>query len=194
MESNPFSAYGYYQRGVYVAGPHILENEGRLMEEEEIDTQQALADFNKAIELNPNFIKAYYHLATLYFSLDIDDTAAQELLEHALSIEPNNVECLLLYADLVSYEGVPQHALEIMDRVIEAEPSAKHLFFKARTLVDSGEAEWSLENFAQGGSLYQAAIEVFQQVVQMEDNDEFLPDSHEYIDYCRHMIKSHVCH
>lgn len=193
IESHPDSASAYYQRGILLAGDYMLPAQvhGRS---EQNDVPQAIDDFNTAIDLDPSLVDAYYQLANLYFALSIDDRTAQELLEKALNLAPNNIDCLLLYADLICCEGVNAYAIEILDRVISEDPSAKHFFYKARTLMDNGEIAWNADNFVQGGNLFQAAIEIFQQVTLMEDNDLYFPEAQEYINHCQHVLSSHVCH
>lgn len=193
IDSHPESANAYYQRGILLAGEYIAPSErhGRY---EESDIPQAIADFNQAIELDPSFVNAYYQQANLYFALDIDDSTAEHLLETALNIDPNNIDCLLLYADLICCEGVNAYAIEILDRVIASEPTAKHFFYKARTLMDNGEIAWNADNFEQGESLFQAAIEIFQQVTTMDDNEDYLPEADEYINHCLCVLSSHVYH
>ncbi|EGU29586.1 hypothetical protein VII00023_09249 [Vibrio ichthyoenteri ATCC 700023] len=193
IESQPNLASAYYQRGILLAGEYMLPVMHHSRNEQN-DVPQAIADFNHAIELDPNLVDAYYQLANLYFALDIDDHTAQELLEAALNLAPNNIDCLLLYADLICCEGVNAYAIEILDRVIGEDPSAKHFFYKARTLMDNGEIAWNGDNFAQGGSLFQAAIEIFQQVMIMEDSEQYQPEAHEYINHCQQVLANHVYH
>ncbi len=193
IEANPNSANAYFQRGVFFGRGNIesIERYGHYTEEH---SSQALCDYRKAIELDSHFIKAYFHQASLLFALDMDDSTAEDIIEQALSIAPSNVECLLLYADIVCCDGVNPHAIEILDRVIATAPCAKHFFYKARALMDCGEMDWFLDNIVQGTTYLKAAISIFEQVLLMDDNGECLDETIEYIEQCYYLLDSHIYH
>jgi len=94
----------YYKRGVLYGGEHIDSDERRETEYHG-DHSRSIEDFDKVIELKPDFAIAYYHKACIYFDLDIDDNEAVCLVEQALNLEPNNSKFILKGEAIHTYHG-----------------------------------------------------------------------------------------
>ncbi|MFM2313566.1 MAG: hypothetical protein RLZZ04_2842 [Cyanobacteriota bacterium] len=55
------------------------------------DFELAIADFNQAIQINPNDADAYYNRASIYFQLGKDELAIADY-KRVIEIDPNNAE------------------------------------------------------------------------------------------------------
>ncbi len=161
-------AQAYYQRGL-ILGCDYTYNKDKLVHLEYGDSDQAIADFEKAIELDPKFVAAYAEKASLYLHLDIDDQGAAELMEHALTIDPNNIPCMNLYMSLTSTQGMNGECIEITKRIIELEPTAKHKFDLAEVYFLIGEEYVGVLDDESRENLEQAVIHFDQIIAENED-------------------------
>ncbi len=101
LRFDPTDSQSYDRRGFirYQIGqvsddiPHLISNDIRLPIRYDIRHQGeikklALADYNQAIRLNPNFAEAYYHRAIVYDDLGYTATALDDY-KQVLAIDPN---------------------------------------------------------------------------------------------------------
>lgn len=94
--------------------------------------ENAIAAYNKAIELKPDFFDAVYNLAALYFNKGV------EFLEEANKVPAREVE---KYDVLIGKSNVEfKHSIPYMERALEIEPtnmqtleSLRNLYFRYRT-------------------------------------------------------------
>ncbi|WP_253817462.1 tetratricopeptide repeat protein [Vibrio coralliilyticus] len=163
----------YYQRGIIHGGVHIQSNE-RLDSDYLGDYSQAIEDFDRVIELQPNMAHAYYHKACIYFDLDLDDDEAESLLERALDLEPNNPCYLIKYAEVITYHGENGDvAAELLEKVLVQEHSASNCMLSGHYLLQHASYECLVGNESQALKLYQKAMERLQQAVEKD---------HEYLE------------
>ncbi|TKB51951.1 hypothetical protein [Ferrimonas aestuarii] len=176
---NPNCAQAYYQRGL-IHGAIYTYNKEKLVHLEYGDSDQAIADFEKAIELDPKFVAAYAEKASLYLHLDIDDVGGAELMEQALAIEPDNIACLNLYMSLTSTQGINGECIDICKKIIELQPTAKHKYDLAETYFYLAEEyvgvldQESLENLEQAILQLNVVIEEDQDEIVVKESRELL--------------------
>ena len=137
---------------------NFLRGREMLREQTEPSLKQALALFEKAIELDPNFAKAYVgvadchrHLADRGFELaDTSVTTVRPLLDRALSLDPNLPEAhAALSAMFFNMDDVLASEAEAR-RALELNPSLPdtywHLFELAALKGDPGEMVRQIES------------------------------------------------
>ncbi|MFX4228658.1 MAG: tetratricopeptide repeat protein [Porticoccaceae bacterium] len=98
------------------------------------------ADLEKAMELDPDALQgsAYTSLGTLMFKVPGwpigfgDDKKAEELLQHALEINPDGIDPNYFYGDYLRSKKRYTEARAYMQHALEAEPR------QGRELADSG--------------------------------------------------------
>jgi tetratricopeptide (TPR) repeat protein len=134
--SNPdiLDANFYYYYGA------ALERDGQF--------DKSIAQFHKAIELNPDFAEAYNYLGFMYADKNIKLEEARDLIERALSYEPENGAYLDSMGWVYYREGQVDKALTYLQRAITAigEDSTvyDHLGDVYRKL---GEANKAIQNY-----------------------------------------------
>jgi tetratricopeptide (TPR) repeat protein len=86
--------------------------------------EEALADFNSAIALDPEYADAYYwHSWPIYF-LDYDIEGIKKDMRKAIELEPENL-FFCLETGLVYYHyGEPEEAVEEYERCLELDPNS----------------------------------------------------------------------
>ncbi len=120
------SAYNY--RGVaYLA-------EGRY--------EPAIADFNRALKLQPSYVKPYYNNALAYRHLGKYPLAIQNLND-AIRIDPDCIRCYNLRG--LIYKKMGQYDLAVNDytAIIQKDPTLYKAYFN-RALAYSAAGEWSM--------------------------------------------------
>ena len=90
------------------------------------DTDKALADISKAIELDPNLAEAYCLRAILYYDrLDKIDLALYDL-NKALELDPKDILAYMHRADIYYEQEKYDLALKDIDSVLEIDPKDKY--------------------------------------------------------------------
>lgn len=108
------NAISYYQAGI-----KFEENKEYL---------KAIEQFLKAIELNPNYFDAYYHLANCYFILEKYEEA-NDIIQKGLKLEYKDNPSLLLYAKILIKLGDLLKAENICDSIINRNPTFLDAYF-----------------------------------------------------------------
>jgi tetratricopeptide (TPR) repeat protein len=108
------NAVSYYQSG--------------LNFEEKKEYLKAIEQFLKAIELNPNYFDAYYHLAYCYFLLEKYEEA-NDIIQKGLKLEYEDNPSLLLYAKILIKLGDLAKAEGICDSIINRNPTFLDAYF-----------------------------------------------------------------
>ncbi|HPC38898.1 MAG TPA: tetratricopeptide repeat protein [Exilispira sp.] len=108
------NAISYYQSGI-----KFEENKEYL---------KAIEQFLKAIELNPNYFDAYYHLANCYFILEKYEEA-NDIIQKGLKLEYEDNPSLLLYAKILIKLGDLLKAENICDSIINRNPTFLDAYF-----------------------------------------------------------------
>ncbi|KAG7387615.1 hypothetical protein PHYPSEUDO_013865 [Phytophthora pseudosyringae] len=85
---------------------------------------EALGHFEKALEINPDFVGALYNKASVLLALR-QDMASQELLLKVLELEPDNRQAHLDLGRIYFEHGALEKALEHEDRVIKTATTTK---------------------------------------------------------------------
>ncbi len=106
----------------------------------ENDLSRAIPNFQKAIELSPDFCEPYVNLGISYAKLGEREQAV-DCLKLALDKDPN--EDYLVYLNLAQvYRGFdPEEAEKAYKKAIELHPNPKYAYF------DLGDFYWGLEEF-----------------------------------------------
>ena len=101
-------------KGVYLELGLIAEREG--------NHDNAIAHFEKELEIDPESVRAYQRLGDLYSSYSADFGRAKETLEKALELQPNHVSTLLNYASTLYYLDRLGAATEQFELVVQINP------------------------------------------------------------------------
>ncbi|MFN3410744.1 MAG: tetratricopeptide repeat protein [Exilispira sp.] len=108
------NAINYYQNG--------------LKYEQSKDYLKAIEQYIKAIELNPNYFDAYFHLASCYFILEKYEEA-MDIVQKGLKLESEDNNFLLLYAKILIKLGDLKKAENICDSIINRNPTFLDAYF-----------------------------------------------------------------
>jgi adenylate cyclase len=130
---------GFYAlRLVQILGDSAVEPEERENLEAEV---RRLAE--EALRLDPNNGHAHATLAGIDgFYWRWSET--QQALERALAAYPNDTNILQVYARLRSFQGNHDDAIQLMQRVVELDPTASPYYVLASVLAHAGQQEAAL--------------------------------------------------
>lgn len=142
---NNYQAHYTYASGLIEQYHSALYAEGAARDPEVL--YQALEQFEKALEIRPNYEKVYYNRGYAYRMLaNLDMAAANyrraiELGHRGAAAYANLAECLLLMEK-------PEAALELYDQALELEPNALTVWQgRGLTLAKLGRVSEALEQF-----------------------------------------------
>ncbi len=149
-------AHQYYLQGRFFSNRHSEKDEG-----------QALAAFQRAVELDPNFALAWVGLATTHawfsaFSTSVGRTgfeqhlaAAREAVARALAIEPNLAEALFTRANIaLNFDFDVKASAEDLKKALALAPSNPDVLIVAGNLETTrGDLNRSIEFYKQAVSL-----------------------------------------
>ncbi len=100
---------------------------------------QAMAAATKAAELDPKLPEAYTMIASIKMLEDFDWSGAREALDHALQLDPNNVNALFSSAHLTMTVGNTDDTLAQFRDVLERDPlNLLYRRYVARVLYFAG--------------------------------------------------------
>lgn len=111
------------------------------------DVNAALANFNKAIELNPEYVDAWVRKGvTLYDSYQIDE--ARGCFNHAIKLNPNSFKAVYNRGKLFYFNGDYEEALNDFNRATSLKPehAEAHRFF-GEALEKTGDFDSALIQF-----------------------------------------------
>ncbi|MCH8840236.1 MAG: tetratricopeptide repeat protein [Planctomycetes bacterium] len=109
---------------------------------------EALDDFNRVIEKNPMFAKAYANRATL-FTLSSDLDRAQTDFQRACTLDPKLLHAQLGLGRVYHLLGLKEEALDCFNRAIELDPDkADIVCSRADLLADMGRYRDALVDYA----------------------------------------------
>ncbi|MCU0534725.1 MAG: trypsin-like peptidase domain-containing protein [Hydrococcus sp. Prado102] len=153
---------------------------------------EAIAAFDRAIQLKPDFYQAYYAKGT---ALDAQDKylEAAAAYQRATEIEPSFYEAWRDRAMVLDYAKKSSEALASIDRAIQLQPQDFVLFFRRGQILNSLERyKEAKEAFTQALALkqsffaytlralsnanlrdYQAAISDYSRAIELQPNDYF---------------------
>jgi serine/threonine-protein kinase len=119
------------------------------------DSEEAIAHFKRAIELDPNFVLAHSALGSAYVNRVIkyygnaeDYKKAEAYLEKALELDPQSLEARLHKVFVLLSKGKKQAAHELAEQLLEENPDNVGIEFVNGTLYRlRGDFEKALERF-----------------------------------------------
>jgi tetratricopeptide (TPR) repeat protein len=101
----------------------ILVRLGVMLFEPFHQTEEAIANFEKAIEVCPSSDDAYFWLAKCYFHEYVDLQRAKESLEKGLEINSERADCLSLLSSVLTDLGhAPEDYIAYIRRAIQLAP------------------------------------------------------------------------
>jgi tetratricopeptide (TPR) repeat protein len=108
---------------------------------------EALADFDKCVELAPDDVGSLVHLATAAVEVDAFDRA-RKALSRALELAPNDVEVRMQLGVLAAREKRFDNALEWFERALKIDGARgdAHLL-RAKALLETGEPDKAITAF-----------------------------------------------
>ncbi len=188
ISKEPNNYKHYYERGILYGGAAIGFQLGYCG-----DDGLALKDFDKVIELQPNFANAYYHKACIYsLELDIDYDEVEYNLKKALELEPNNADFIKTSAEFFSihddvYRDGNGNAADLIEKLLVQDYSAENCLLSGKYLLKHANLDFFIHCDAQRLlETYQKAMERLQYAV--EKNNAYLKDAmdmwSEFVDEC----------
>lgn len=133
-----------YQKGIYIWSKRKIE-----------DMPQALAHFQKAIELDPGFAKAYVGLANAYqwdgnpkLTREEKQSHVKAALQRALAINPNSVEARSTLAFTLGVERNWHEAEREYLKALEIDPNypTTHIWYAEFLALVKGEDDKAIEH------------------------------------------------
>jgi curved DNA-binding protein CbpA len=140
-ETNHFSQQDFYHRG-----NHKTQDK---------DFESAIADYNQAIENNPDFWQVYLKRAEAYYQL-FKDSSVLEDCQTILRIKPNSEQAYYYLGLSRQRLGYTQSAIDAYSKAIQLEPNPPQ-FYQHRGL-----AYEEIENYSQAINDFRIAIRLFQ--------------------------------
>eukprot|EP00124_Ichthyophonus_hoferi_P005739 Ihof_evm1s930 gene=Ihof_evmTU1s930 len=116
-----------------------------LMEEEKY--HEALAQFNKAVELDPSFAPAYTEKGTLEHLSGSIPQAIVSIMK-AVEIDPTNVEAHVRWANALFFTGEIEQANNVLLKAIKLDPTDTVAYFHtAQAMAQQGNQTKAVEYF-----------------------------------------------
>ena len=106
----------------------------------------AIKDYSSAIEINPEFYKAYYNRGYLYRRIDQFDNAEKDL-KKAIKLYPQHDEAMIELG-FVYIEMGKKNALKYFNSAIKTNPCAKNYYWKVRARQKMLARKTSLEHIS----------------------------------------------
>ena len=85
--------------------------------------EAAEAQFQLAIEMDPNFAESYNNLAVLLWHKGFSDKAFDQVSE-ALRLDPDDPDTIINFANMCTSIGFPEKAQEAMSAYLKRHPDA----------------------------------------------------------------------
>lgn len=118
------------------------------------DYESAIEEFNRAIEINPNFVDAYYQRGLAQFDLGKRQNAIADYTK-ALSINPNKIEACLGRSIANFAEGNMQQTIEDAEGAIAIEINCAAAYkLLGSAYSRQGKNEEAIANFKQAAEFY----------------------------------------
>lgn len=110
------------------------------------DTDHAIADFSKTIELNPTDLGAYYALANVRFTRgDFRDVVAA--CDHIVTLQPNAAKAYNLRGSAYQKLGQLDQALGDLSRAVQLAPNVDNLYERGDIYRKLGENQLAVADF-----------------------------------------------
>lgn len=155
--------------------------------------EESIAEFKKAVDIEPNFTAAYIYLGSIFYKLGKPEDADENFLK-ATGIEQNNADIYYNWGNAAFTFGNYKKAIEKFQKVVDLEPTYQEVYFywgKALYLLDRyeeaieqfGKAIQSNPNHAEAYNIwgytlcvlgqYREAIEQFEKAIEFKQNYEY---------------------
>ena len=118
-------AFAYYNRGLT-----LYQNQ---------DHNKAIADFNKTLQIDPNFKEVYAKRAFSYFKLN-NRNALQDF-KTALDLEPENEDVMMNYTKACLTFGDLQKGVEVANKAIQQNAKNPELYYLRGLLLATGNVQ-----------------------------------------------------
>jgi TolB-like protein/tetratricopeptide (TPR) repeat protein len=146
LPTSNVEAYSHYLRGQHLLRPRSREG-----------METALAEFERALELDPDFAQAHVGIANSLLLLEsykqrslvsVEERAARSI-DRALALDPNLGEAFAMRALLMRAQGAPvSERLPLLERAVAANPSdSQALNWLAQAYEGAGRPEDELRTF-----------------------------------------------
>jgi cytochrome c-type biogenesis protein CcmH/NrfG len=122
---------------------HILLGQAHYGEN---DTVRALAELNRALEMDPKTLTAHYYAGLIYLKTGKFDMAAREF-QAELSLNPNDSQAKYHLGFILLSEQDTKRGTNLMREVIRQKPDyADARFELGKTLLQQGDVNGAIEN------------------------------------------------
>jgi tetratricopeptide (TPR) repeat protein len=115
---------------------------------------ESILCYRNALRLDPNFVRAYYHLSVALTKKDLLDEAIQSLVI-ALKLKPDYTDALYQSGIVLSQRDQPDEAIACFQKVLKVEPTRAEALFALGAALDSIDRE-------------DEAIDCYRNVLQIE--------------------------
>ncbi len=132
-------AQGYNYRGVAYVDQHQYD--------------RAVLDFNRAVQLKPDYVKAYYNLGLCYQQKGQYDLATRELTR-AIQLDPECQRCYIERALVYKNKGDRGHAIDDLSQAIRLTPQNLKFYLERASLF------YELKN-------YDAALQDYASIIKL---------------------------
>ncbi|HWR59383.1 MAG TPA: tetratricopeptide repeat protein [Thermodesulfovibrionales bacterium] len=117
------------------------------------DYKKAVAEFTKAIEVNPRYAKAYLGRGDAYSGLEKAKEAVSDYTKY-LGLNPKDTFGYLKRAAAYSYAGDLQKAIEDLDKVLAEFPKEANLYYQRGTYYEAlGKEKQAIEDYKKAAKL-----------------------------------------
>ena len=118
--------------------------------------RQAIKEFQKALQIEPYNVQAYYKLATTYNSMGQPQQAIT-YLKKIIEIKPNDANAHSSIAFTYSFLGQFREARECFEKAIQIDPNFAQAYFGlGLAYLDSARYDKGIENLKKAKELFQA--------------------------------------
>jgi tetratricopeptide (TPR) repeat protein len=129
------------------------------------EQDNALKYLEEAAKVKPDTVLAWIELG-FHFNRLQDYTKASEYFKKGLDVEPNNVECITLYAQSLDFAGNKEEAIKAYNKAMELNPEEKALPFNLGLILNKKANE--AEDPDKKKELYEQAIMYFEKVYEID--------------------------
>jgi len=135
------------------SSPELHNNLGRIHLRDG-ETKKALAEFEKALELDPNNAEALLNIGAIHQG-EGKSELAQHFVERALAVDPNSIGALAQLAEIQRDQGKLDEAIRLFAEALEIDDSQPFLYMGAGDVL-------------QRAGRFDEAVQAFQHVLELE--------------------------
>lgn len=170
ISSNPNNAEVYIKRGYAFATHSMADGENQIFFDE------AIADFTKAIKIDPKATDAYLRRAGLYSQKNDHDPAIADY-NQVLRIDPNNAEAYAFRGGLYSQKGKYDQASADFNEALRLNPQCKYAYtFRGIMYFTQGVYKKENADYDNADADVDKAITDIEKAVRLEPGDAAAAD------------------